>query len=243
LKEAARRIDAGVAVGVGEGHQRVGVADIERAVEHRHAERVVQAVEEHVAGLGDAVAVGIAQQGNPVRAVAEGRGPAHGGRHRIVEDRTDAARHRKRLRGQHVAIGQDVDPARMLEAGGEGVDLQARSGDGGPSGVPAARRRHLERRDGALRTRRRDRRTVAEGLREHALAAVADPDHDAADQGDEFGDEGGGHRVCPSELYPGLRTSAAELELARPRKRRGRPAPGRFGQARFCLSRAIRLRQ
>ena len=98
--------DPGRALGVGEGDDAVGVADVEAAVDERHAERLVQAVEEGLADLGDAVAVGVAQQRDPVRARAERLGALHRRVDRVVERRADAAGHRQRLGGQHVAVRQ-----------------------------------------------------------------------------------------------------------------------------------------
>ena len=52
-----RRGDAVGARGIGEGHHAVGVADIERVAQQRHAERLVQSLHEHFALFGDAVAI------------------------------------------------------------------------------------------------------------------------------------------------------------------------------------------
>ena len=58
-------------------HQRVGVGDVEVAAHQRHAEGRAQPVEEHAAGLDDAVAVGIAQQGYAIGARPGGAGALH----------------------------------------------------------------------------------------------------------------------------------------------------------------------
>ena len=89
---APGRGDPGVARGIGKGDHPVGVADIEGIADQRHAEGLVQPVEEGLARLGDAVAVAVAQQGDPVRALAEGGRAPHRADHGIVEQRTDAAR-------------------------------------------------------------------------------------------------------------------------------------------------------
>ena len=45
---ATRRSDAVCACVIGKGDDSIGVADIERLADQRHAERLVQAVQEHV---------------------------------------------------------------------------------------------------------------------------------------------------------------------------------------------------
>ena len=77
---------------------------------------------------GNAVAVGIAQQRDAVGADAERIGTAHRGLHRIVKHAPRLARDLVRLRNEHVAIGQHVDPARMIETGCKGVDLESGRG-------------------------------------------------------------------------------------------------------------------
>ena len=172
---AARGADAGFACRVGEGHDAVGVADIEGVAEQRHAEGLVQAIEECFAEFGDAVAVGIAQERDAVGAVADRGGALHRAQHGVVEDRADAARHAQRLGRQHVAIGQHVDPARMLEAGREGVDLEPRRGNRRLPGGPASRGRHLQRRD-SLALCSGDGGRAAEGGGLRAVAAMPEKD-------------------------------------------------------------------
>jgi hypothetical protein len=130
---------------MGEGDDPVRVADVERVADERHAEGLVQALQEGLAGLGGAVAVRVAEQRDPVGADAQRGGAPHRRGHGVVEDAPrPAARHGQGLGDQDVAVGQDVHPAGMLEAGSEGVDLQPGGGDRGLSRVPAAGRRHLE---------------------------------------------------------------------------------------------------
>jgi hypothetical protein len=85
---AARPGEAGGACGIGEGHHAVGVADIEGIAQQRHAERLSLPFEKGVAHFGHAIAVGIAQQRDPVRADAGGGRALHRADHRVVEDRT-----------------------------------------------------------------------------------------------------------------------------------------------------------
>ena len=54
---SSRSADAGGSRGVWEGNHAIGVADVESIAEKRHAERLVQPVEEHLADFGHAVAI------------------------------------------------------------------------------------------------------------------------------------------------------------------------------------------
>ena len=73
-----------------------------------------------------------------------------------------AVRARHRLGDEHVAVGQHVDPARMIETGRKRIDLEPGCRDRRLPG-PSLGGRHLERRDAALRFCRRDRRRAAPG--------------------------------------------------------------------------------
>ncbi len=136
---------------IGEGDEPVGIADIERVADQSHAEGLVEAVEIDVARLGGAVAVAVAEQGDAVGADAERGGAAHRRHHRVIEDRMDRLLLLQSLGRQHVAVRQHVEPARMLEAGGEGVDLQPRRRRRRAARLPAARGRHFQGRQHALR--------------------------------------------------------------------------------------------
>ena len=61
-------VDARGAFLVGKPHDPVGVADIKRVADKRHAERLVQVFKEWLAHLGHAVAIRVAQQSNAVGA-------------------------------------------------------------------------------------------------------------------------------------------------------------------------------
>ena len=80
----------------------------------------------------------VAQQRDAVRAHPDGGGASHRGDHGVVEDRPRRAVRAHGLGDQHVAIGQHLDPARMLEAGREGVDRRARAprSASGPGSIP-----------------------------------------------------------------------------------------------------------
>ena len=152
-----RRGDAAGPRGVGEGHHAVGVADVERVAQQRHAERLVQSLQKNLADLGYAVAIRIPQPGDAVRADPHGGGALHRAEHGVVEQRPDGPGHGQRLGDQHVAIGQDVDPAGMPKPGRERVHLEPGRRDRRLPFAPTPGRRHLEGGD-ALRPCRRDRR-------------------------------------------------------------------------------------
>ena len=94
---------------------------------------------------------------------AKGGGAPHRRLHRVVEHAPDRSGDLRRLGDEHVAIGQHVDPARMLQTGRERVDLEPGRRHRRLPVAPSPGRRHLERRDAALRLRRRDRRRAAPG--------------------------------------------------------------------------------
>ena len=74
-----------------------------------------------------AVAVGIAQQRDAIGARHTGAGSLHEEAHRPALEALAVLRTRRRigLGDQHVAIGQHVEPARMIQVLGEGGHLQA----------------------------------------------------------------------------------------------------------------------
>jgi hypothetical protein len=160
-KPSARAGDAVGARRVGEGHHAVGVADVERVAHQCHAEGLVLALQEHLACFRHAVAIAVAQQRDAVGAHAHGVGAPHRAHHGVVQDRPGRAVRLNGLGDQHVAIGQHFDPAAMIETARERIDLQAGRRDRRLSRAPALGRRHLERRDGALRFRRRYHRLAA----------------------------------------------------------------------------------
>jgi len=180
------RRDAGGTRRVGEGDHAIGVADIEGIAEQRHAERLAQPLQERFLRFGYAVAIGVAQQRDAVRADAHGGGALHGADHGVVEEGRDGAGQEQGLGDGDVAVGQRVNPAGMLEAGRERVDLEpGRRHRRLPRG-PAPGRRHLERGDAALRPCRRDRRRAAHGRLERATLQPPPQDRRSADQRDQL---------------------------------------------------------
>ena len=123
------------------GDERIGIGDEQLLADQRHSERRAQPADQGRADLRHAVAIGIAKQGDSVRARHRGAGlllellekvPLDSGRPGIRSG-TVGFRH------QYVAVGQDVQRARMVEAAGESVDPEPGRGDRGRAGRPAAR--------------------------------------------------------------------------------------------------------
>ena len=96
--------------------QRIDIAEVKLAIQIGEAERLVQPLQKHLLHLGHPIAVRIPQQDHPVRTDPGRRGPLHGHEHRIVKGIADAARQKHCLGGQHVAIGQHFQTARMIKA-------------------------------------------------------------------------------------------------------------------------------
>ena len=110
--------DARLAVTIGEAQHGIGVGDIERIAGQGHAERRVQAGDEDVALIGDAVAIGVAQQHDAIRRWSRIRTRRlHDRRLDVADDTARVVRFRRRVgfRHQHVAIGQHQQPAWMIE--------------------------------------------------------------------------------------------------------------------------------
>ncbi len=125
----ARCGDPGIPFGVGISDDRIGIGDIEIVADQRDAERRVEMVEEDALRIRHAVAIAVTQQRD---AVTRPGIVAAGGRPGLDESHDELLRplDRSPFRGlgfhhQHVAVGQHVEETRMLQAGGEGLDLQA----------------------------------------------------------------------------------------------------------------------
>ncbi|SOZ09699.1 protein of unknown function (plasmid) [Cupriavidus taiwanensis] len=116
-----RGADFGLAVLVREAQQRVGGGHIEVIADQRHAERRIHVLQEHRALVGNAVAVAVAQQRDAVGAGRAGAGALH---HHLHDPALDALAvvglgRRIALGHQHVAVGQHIDPARMVQLVGK----------------------------------------------------------------------------------------------------------------------------
>ncbi len=120
--------DFRIALGVGIFHDRIGVGDIEIIADQRDAEGRVEMVEEDALRIRHPIAIAVAQKRDAV-ALA---GIAAGCRPGLDKTHDDFLRplDRRGLRRlgfhhQHVAVGQHIERARMLQAGRKGLGLQA----------------------------------------------------------------------------------------------------------------------
>src|SRR5437660_10580245 len=125
IDRAARKIsqlgaqggNAGLSFLIGIADDGISVRDIKVVADQGHAERRVEMVQEHGSQLGDAVAIGVAQQRNAVCVLGLGSGeplyPASDDVLGPVNRRlwTVALNH------QHVSIWENVEGPRMLKAG------------------------------------------------------------------------------------------------------------------------------
>uniref|UniRef100_A0A0N4ZJL1 LEPR-XLL domain-containing protein n=1 Tax=Parastrongyloides trichosuri TaxID=131310 RepID=A0A0N4ZJL1_PARTI len=136
---------------IGDGDHGVGVGDEQALADQGHAERRVQPLDEGGAGVGHAVLVAVTQQGDAVGAGHSGAGLAHDA---ALEPAADAAAvaglrlgRRVGLGHQHVAVGQHVQPARVVQPDREGVDRQTLRRDRGAAFGPAHGGGDLDRGD------------------------------------------------------------------------------------------------
>ena len=153
-----RRAGAGVAFAIRHAHQRVGVGDIQRIADQGHAEWRGQVFQECGLEFGHAIAVGVAQQTDAVGTGHAATGLLHHRAHDLALDPAGAALARRcvGLGHQHVAIGQHVQPAWMVQAAGEGVDREACGRGGFLALLPADRR-------GDVHGRQRDALRLGQG--------------------------------------------------------------------------------
>jgi len=103
---------------------RVGVRHEEAVADEGHAERRVQALQEDAACFGRAVTVAVTQQRDAVGARYAGAGLRH---HQFHHPALDALaffgpRRRIGLGHQHIAVGQHLQPARVIEPACKGID-------------------------------------------------------------------------------------------------------------------------
>ena len=142
---------------IGKGDHAIGIADVKRVADKRHSERLVQALEERVLRLSDAVTVGVAQERDAVGALADSGGPLHRSKHGVVEERGCI--------GSGVISASAVSTSPFgstqihrgcLRPVAKALTLSPAAAFGvWPAGQPL-RGRHLERRKTALRLGERD---------------------------------------------------------------------------------------
>jgi len=151
--------DARVAGRIRKAQHRVGVRDVQIVAHQRHAERRVQPFEQHRTQIGHAVSVGVAQQCDAVRAGYAGTRALHDQAHHPADDSLAVFGLGRSvgLGHQHVAVGQRIKPARVVEAGREGGHAQAGGGLRCGAGGPALRRCDVDGRDQRALRCRQDR--------------------------------------------------------------------------------------
>jgi hypothetical protein len=109
-----------VAGPVGQADDAVVLRHIEVLADQGHAEGATDVLGEGGLEFGQAVAVGVPEQGDPVRArTLDGAGAPHQQVGRPVAEAGLALLFRGGFRHQDIAIGQDQEPARMGKGAGE----------------------------------------------------------------------------------------------------------------------------
>ena len=201
----ARLVDPRLTFLVRKTQQSIGVGDIKVAAHQRHPERRMQPLDEHGPRLHDAIAVGIAQQRDAIGARCGRAGPLHEELHRPAPDAATAgvgAGWRIGLGHQHVAVRQNIDPARMVQPVGERGDGQARRRDRRRALRPAYGRSDVHGRDEGL-VGRRQHGVRADARRYRELCLLA-----ASAQGERRRDE---HQQGSEGLVHGPACKAGEL--------------------------------
>ncbi len=129
LRQGLPRLgDLGIALMIRIPDDRIGVRDVEIVADQRHPERRMKMVEEHTLHLRLAVAIRVAQQRDAVACagVAAGGCPRlHPFHDEVLWPLDRLGPRRLGLDHQDVAIGERIERPRMLQAGGERIDLQA----------------------------------------------------------------------------------------------------------------------
>ncbi|MNF74433.1 hypothetical protein D3C84_564640 [compost metagenome] len=150
--------DRSGAVCIVEAQQPIRIRDVQIVADQGHAKGRVEVFNERGAGFGVAVVVGVAQQGDAVRAGHAGTGA----RHDFFGDPADHACAVIRLGWgvgfghQHIAIGQHIQPAWVFEPFGECHHLGAGRGNRLGTAWPAHGGGDIHGRDqGLVRLRQR----------------------------------------------------------------------------------------
>ena len=159
-----RRGDLGLAFDVRHLHQRIGVGNEELVADQHHAERRGKVLQEHFLDFSHTIVVGVAQQRNAVGARGTGAGALHDHAHHFVPDLCEQPvaailgflrlGRRIALGHEHVAVGQHIDPARMVEPARQRCHREA-AGRRRPGGVGPT--------DGGRDVDGRDQRLVGSG--------------------------------------------------------------------------------
>ena len=116
---APRHADLQVAWLIGKRHQRVGVGDVERVADQRHAIGRIETGEKRRLRFGAAIAIGVAQQGDAIGRWIARASLRHQIVHHALDDPVLGPGRAVGFRHQYVAIGQAQHGAGMGKAIGK----------------------------------------------------------------------------------------------------------------------------
>ena len=126
-----RRGDLCRAVLIGKGNDGVGIGHIKFAIDQRHAKGRSQPGQEGRLRFGDAIAIVIAQQRDTVGAWTSAPACFEQAHEQAAEAETLIRLRRCVAFGhQHIAVGQHMQPARMIQPGGKFVHRHSVGGLG-----------------------------------------------------------------------------------------------------------------
>ena len=125
----------------------VGVAKVEPVSDQGHAEGLVLVLHEYLADLRCVVTVSIAPKGDTVCAFPNCLDPPHRRLGRVVHQRLGWLGLLLGFRNEYIAIRKDLDPARVIQPGGKGIDLQPGCADWKAAIFPTFRNGHLQGHD------------------------------------------------------------------------------------------------
>ncbi len=118
------RLDPHLSVDIGIAQDRIGVGDIEILADEADAERRLSALPEHAASRrGGAVGVR-AQQGDAIGACRPGAGQRHHQTHHQILGPLDDFARSVAFDDQNIAIGQNIQGARMFEPSCERAECE-----------------------------------------------------------------------------------------------------------------------
>ncbi|MNP10537.1 hypothetical protein D3C76_1026930 [compost metagenome] len=134
-----RALDRGGAGFVMKAQQAIGVGDVEVVANQGHAKRRIEVFDKGRAGFRDAVMVAVAQQADAVGAGHAGAGAVHDLAHHPAANALAVIGLGRGIGFGHqdIAIGQGVEPARVVQAFGKGRHLSAGRGLGRHTPGPA----------------------------------------------------------------------------------------------------------
>ncbi len=132
------------------GDDAIGIAEVKTLTDQRHTEGLILTLNEDMSGFGHAITVVISPERHSVGADPDGLHAAHGFLSRALHQGFGLCDHFAGFGHQHIAIRQNLDPARMIEAGGKRIDRQARRARGDVSVFPTLGDRQFQGHDALL---------------------------------------------------------------------------------------------